>query len=190
MRLATFRGPDGQPRVGAVNGDAGNETIVDVSGGRSGRPARPAPGRTGDARRSPGGRRRRRRPAARLGRAARADPPPGQAARGGRQLPGPHRGGWGTARRQDEDRAEAVHQAVVLDHRAGRGRRPADRLERARLGARARDRHRQGRPRHPARAAPATTSPATRSSTTSRPARCSGASRAASRAASTTSSTG
>ena len=36
MRLATFRGPDGQPRVGAVNGDAGNETIVDVSGGRSG----------------------------------------------------------------------------------------------------------------------------------------------------------
>ena len=36
MRLATFRGPDGQPRVGAVTGDAGNETIVDVSGGRSG----------------------------------------------------------------------------------------------------------------------------------------------------------
>jgi 2-keto-4-pentenoate hydratase/2-oxohepta-3-ene-1,7-dioic acid hydratase in catechol pathway len=36
MRLATFRGPDGQPRVGAVTGDAGSETIVDVSGGRSG----------------------------------------------------------------------------------------------------------------------------------------------------------
>ena len=36
MRLATFRGPDGQPRVGAVIGDAGSETIVDVSGGRSG----------------------------------------------------------------------------------------------------------------------------------------------------------
>ena len=36
MRLATFRGPDGQPRVGAVVGDAGNESIVDVSGGRSG----------------------------------------------------------------------------------------------------------------------------------------------------------
>jgi 2-keto-4-pentenoate hydratase/2-oxohepta-3-ene-1,7-dioic acid hydratase in catechol pathway len=36
MRLATFRGPDGQPRVGAVTGDAGSETIVDISGGRSG----------------------------------------------------------------------------------------------------------------------------------------------------------
>ena len=36
MRLATFRGPDGQPHVGAVTGDAGNESIVDVSGGRTG----------------------------------------------------------------------------------------------------------------------------------------------------------
>ncbi len=36
MRLATFRGPDGQPRAGAVVGDAGSETIVDISGGRSG----------------------------------------------------------------------------------------------------------------------------------------------------------
>jgi 2-keto-4-pentenoate hydratase/2-oxohepta-3-ene-1,7-dioic acid hydratase in catechol pathway len=36
MRLATFRGPDGQPRVGAVVGDAGQESIVDVSGGRPG----------------------------------------------------------------------------------------------------------------------------------------------------------
>jgi len=36
MRLASFRGPDGNPRAGAVNGDAGNETIVDVSGGRTG----------------------------------------------------------------------------------------------------------------------------------------------------------
>ena len=36
MRLATFRGPDAQPRVGVVTGDAGSETIVDVSGGRSG----------------------------------------------------------------------------------------------------------------------------------------------------------
>ena len=36
MRLATFRGPDGQPRVGVVTGDTGSETIVDVSGGRSG----------------------------------------------------------------------------------------------------------------------------------------------------------
>ena len=37
MRLATFRGPDGAPRAGAVIGDAGNETIVDLaeaSGGR------------------------------------------------------------------------------------------------------------------------------------------------------------
>ncbi len=37
MRLATFRGPDGDPRAGAVIGDAGSERIVDLaeaSGGR------------------------------------------------------------------------------------------------------------------------------------------------------------
>jgi len=37
MRLATFRGPDGNPRAGAVIGDPGNERIVDLveaSGGR------------------------------------------------------------------------------------------------------------------------------------------------------------
>ncbi len=31
MRLATFRGPDGTPRSGAVIGDAGTETIVDLA---------------------------------------------------------------------------------------------------------------------------------------------------------------
>jgi 2-keto-4-pentenoate hydratase/2-oxohepta-3-ene-1,7-dioic acid hydratase in catechol pathway len=31
MRLATFRGPDGTPRSGAVIGDAGSETIVDLA---------------------------------------------------------------------------------------------------------------------------------------------------------------
>ena len=49
---------------------------------------------------------------------------------------------------------EAVHQAVVVDHRAGRGGHAADGLERARLGARARHRHRHARPRHPARQGP------------------------------------
>ena len=37
MRLATFRGPDGKPRAGAVSGDAGNEQVIDLvdaSGGR------------------------------------------------------------------------------------------------------------------------------------------------------------
>jgi 2-keto-4-pentenoate hydratase/2-oxohepta-3-ene-1,7-dioic acid hydratase in catechol pathway len=36
MRLATFRGPDGTPRSGAVIGDAGAETIVDLAEAASG----------------------------------------------------------------------------------------------------------------------------------------------------------
>jgi 2-keto-4-pentenoate hydratase/2-oxohepta-3-ene-1,7-dioic acid hydratase in catechol pathway len=36
MRLATFRGPDGTPRSGAVIGDAGAETIVDLAEASSG----------------------------------------------------------------------------------------------------------------------------------------------------------
>ncbi|MEP6637732.1 MAG: fumarylacetoacetate hydrolase family protein [Chloroflexota bacterium] len=37
MRLATFRGPDGNPRAGAVIGDAGNERIVDLAEATGGR---------------------------------------------------------------------------------------------------------------------------------------------------------
>jgi 2-keto-4-pentenoate hydratase/2-oxohepta-3-ene-1,7-dioic acid hydratase in catechol pathway len=37
MRLASFRGPDGNPRSGAVIGDAGNERIVDLAEATGGR---------------------------------------------------------------------------------------------------------------------------------------------------------
>ena len=159
MRLASFRGPDGTPRAGAVVGAAGDERIVDLVEASGGsvpagdllallgagprRSLRPAPPPTPA-----------RRPAARRRRAPGADPAAGQAAGGRRQLPGAHRRGRRPARRQDQDRPEAVHQALVGDHRAGRGRHAAQRLERPRLGARARHRHRDAWPRHPARQGP------------------------------------
>lgn len=37
MRLATFRGPDGNPRAGSVIGDAGDERIVDLAEATAGR---------------------------------------------------------------------------------------------------------------------------------------------------------
>jgi 2-keto-4-pentenoate hydratase/2-oxohepta-3-ene-1,7-dioic acid hydratase in catechol pathway len=37
MRLATFRGPDGNPRAGAVIGDAGSERIIDLAEASRGR---------------------------------------------------------------------------------------------------------------------------------------------------------
>lgn len=37
MRLATFRGPDGNPRAGSVIGDAGDERIVDLAEATGGR---------------------------------------------------------------------------------------------------------------------------------------------------------
>ena len=119
--------PTGAPRTAAVTGDArapsGSIDLHDATGGTV--PAgdllallEAGPAALAAAKAAAGGRRR----GARLGRAARADGPPAQAAGRRRQLPGAHRGGRRHAGRQDHHRPQAVHQAVVVGAGAGQPR--------------------------------------------------------------------
>ncbi len=183
MRLATYRGPDGNPRAGAVIGDAGDERIVDLveaTGGsvpagdllallRSG---------SGGTRRGPHrSRRGQRRPAARL---ASSSSPRSGARASCWPSPATSRRTSRRAAASASTRPRSCPKLFIKPSSAiiGPGEAVAlpTRLERARLGARARDRHRDARPRHPARQGPRPHRRATRSSTTSPRARCSGAS--------------
>ena len=158
MRLATYKGSDGEGRSAVVVNRGGEDVVIDLNEASGGKLhhslihiLREGDAALDEARRIAGS-------------SAQGKPlssvtllapltAPGQADLHRRQLPEAHRRGRRAAGRQEHHRPQAVHQALVLDHRPGRGRdAAAGRRELDRLGARARGRHRQARPRHPVRA--------------------------------------